>query len=126
MRQTEESEEDKKRLRSEMSIKSKTFDRRFSGVSVMGVGCFSGKDARWDAGSGWELCRDRGRDGDDDDVHDGIAAEVVAGSKVCELGAGSGSPFPVRTGEVTVGKSFRTDRSRQGCGDGENGRPSFR
>ena len=107
-------------LRSEMSIESKIFDRRFDGIPVTGVGCSSGKDARANAGSGWELGCGSGRDGDD-----GAAVEVVAGSKICK----SGSPFPGRAREVSAGDSSRTEGSRQdcpGCRDDEDGRPSFR
>ena len=111
-----------KRLRSELSSKSKIFERRFD--------CNSGKDARRNAGSGWEFVCGCGRNGDDGN----IAAEAVAGSKVCKLGAGSGFPFTVRAREVddcievTGDKSFRTDGSRRGfpgCWDGENERGSF-
>jgi len=119
----------RKRLRSEMSSRSKIFDRRFDGISVAGVGCFSGRDGRRNAGSGRGFGCGCGCGGDDDDdgvAHGGIA---VSGDKVCRLDAESGSPFTVRTREVddsaemTGGGSFRTDGSRR---DGENRRPSFR
>jgi hypothetical protein len=107
-----------------MSSKSKTFD----GVLVTGVDCFSGKDARRNAGSGWELGCGCGV------AYGGIAVEAVAGSKVCRPGAESGFPFTVRARdvgdptEVTKAGSFRTDGSRRGWPgfwDGENGRPSL-
>jgi len=82
----------KRGSRSEMSIRSKIFDRRFDGISAAGVGCFSGKDVRGSVGSGW--------DGDFDIAHDGFAAEAVSRSKVWRLDAGSGSPVPVRVREV--------------------------
>ena len=94
-----------------MSSKSKISERRFDGIS--------GKDVRRNVGLGGS-CE---RDGGDGVAHDGIAVEAVAGSKVCRLGTESGSPFTVRTREVddsmevTGGKSFRTDGSRQGCLD---------
>jgi len=109
-------------LRSEMSSKSKIFERRFDGIS--------GEDARRNASSGCEFFCGCGRTGDDEN----IAVEAVAGSKVCRLGAGSGSPFTVRARGVddcmgvTGDKSFRTDGSRRGCPgfwDGENERWSF-
>ena len=122
----------KKRIcsRSEMSIKCKTFDRRFDGCPVVtGVACFSVKDPRANAGSGRGLGCGSVWACDGIVAHDGTAAEVVARSKVCGLNAGLGSPFPVRAREVaestgvTAGKSFRTHGSRRA---GKNGPPPFR
>lgn len=97
----------KKSSRSEMSMRSKIFDRRLECNSVTGAGP-SGKDA----GPGWGLGCGCERRGDDNVGHDGIAVEGVAGSKVCAFDAGSGSPRSVRargadgpTG-ATAGRSF--------------------
>jgi len=116
--------------RSEMSIRSKIFDRGLDGSPVVtGVGGFSVKDPRPNAGSGRGLCCGSVWDCDGDVAHDGTAAEVVARSKVRGLNSGLGSPFPVRSRArevddskgVTAGESLRTDGP--GCRDGER-RPS--
>ena len=110
--------------RSEMSIRSKIFERGFDGSPVVtGVACFSVKDPRANAGSGRGLGCGSVWARDGIVAHDGTAAEVVARGKVRRLNAGFGSPFTVRTREVddskgvTAGESLKMDGP--GCKDGE-------